>query len=69
MEFEGLLPSIRDFPEKFASCEMTSDPALRLTAFPNFPYVVVFKLLPEEIRVLAVQHTARKPTDWSHHRQ
>jgi hypothetical protein len=31
----------------------------------RFPYSIVYLLLPEEIRVLAIAHQRRKPGYWS----
>lgn len=38
---------------------------IREGAIQRFPYVVFYRVLPDRIRVLAVQHTARDPASWA----
>ena len=38
---------------------------VREGAIQRFSYVIYYRVLPDRIRVLAVQHTARDPASWA----
>ena len=38
---------------------------IREGAIQRFPYVVYYRVHPDRIRILAVQHTARDPASWA----
>jgi plasmid stabilization system protein ParE len=38
---------------------------IREGAIQRFPYVVYYRVLPDRIRVVAVQHTARDQANWA----
>jgi toxin ParE1/3/4 len=41
-----------------------SDPGRRVYLLRRFPYVVIARVLPRELRVVAVAHQRRKPGYW-----
>ena len=65
----------REFLESIdrTMCDITANPArfgfaradIREGAVQRFPYAVYYRVLPDRIRVLAVQHTARDPASWT----
>ena len=42
----------------------TEDGDIRRLLVPRFPYAIVFEIVDEEIQVLAVAHTRRRPHYW-----
>ena len=46
----------------------TVDGDIRRLLVPRFPYAVVFEIVGEEIQVLAVTHTGRRPHYWAQRR-
>ena len=54
-------------------CDITANPArfgfakadIREGAVHRFPYAIYYRVLPNRIRLLAVQHTARDPASWA----
>lgn len=56
---------VRERPESFPLAPaVPKSLGVRRAIVKRFPYAVVFLELPEEIRVLAVAHGARKPGYW-----
>jgi toxin ParE1/3/4 len=54
-------------------CDITANPGrfgfaradIREGAVQRFPYAIYYRVLPDRIRVLAVQHAARDPASWA----
>lgn len=56
-EFEALMAKVEAHPGKFRT--VSAD--LRRANMPCFPYHVLFRRTPDEIRVLVVRHHKRRP--------
>lgn len=56
-----VLASVLANPRSYQEIE----PQVRRALVPSFPYFVYYRLTPQEVRVLAVLHTARHPATWS----
>ena len=57
---EDCLERIKQFPESFAIVKKD----LRVSLVSRFPYLVVYRLTPNRIRVAAVVHGSRHPRNW-----
>ncbi len=64
-EIDALLPRLSAHPSAFTRLPDTSpDLEIRRALLNRFPYGVVFIELEQEIRVIAVEHTKRRPYYW-----
>jgi len=64
-EYEDAIRRILAAPSSFARVETTrSRRNLRRCLLKRFPYYVGYELLAEEIVVMAVAHTKRRPNYW-----
>lgn len=61
VEFERSVELLRKQPKLGAPWRGTN----RRMPLRRFPYSIIYLLLPEEIRVLAIAHQRRKPGYWS----
>jgi plasmid stabilization system protein ParE len=59
-EIDRIVQLVRSFP--FAAFEI--EPEIRRALLARFPYAVVYGVTPNEIIVIAVSHTHRKPKYW-----
>ena len=60
-----MLDRLEESPESGSLLEtFPGDATIRRVLLKRFPYVVVYEILPDEIHVLAVAHTHRRPNDW-----
>ena len=60
---EECLERIRLRPESFALVKKD----LRVALVERFPYLVVYRLLSDRIRISAVVHGSRHPRNWKDH--
>lgn len=58
---EDCLERIKKYPESFAIVKKD----LRVALVSRFPYLVVYRLTPNRIRIAAVVHGARHPRNWN----
>lgn len=64
-EIDTALEQIVQHPQRFTALrEPSVEPPLRRALLRRFPYAVVFCLLRDEIRVIAVAHARRRPLYW-----
>ena len=64
-ELGDLIPRIGARPAAFARLpEISSDLEIRRALLRRFPYAVVFIELEREVRVVAVEHSKRRPAYW-----
>ena len=62
---EAALARILQNPRQFPPIpRFSAHPELRRALVDSFPYAIVFALSSEEIRVVAVAHTRRRPGYW-----
>lgn len=54
------IAAIQDDPERWSLIEEE----IRRYLTPRFPYMIYYRLLPEEIRILAFKHHSRHPDYW-----
>jgi plasmid stabilization system protein ParE len=57
---EECLKRVADGPEMFAIVRLD----LRVALVRRFPYLVVFRIRPDRIRISAVVHASRHPRHW-----
>jgi len=68
-EIDASFAMIADNPRLFRRLETwTGDGDIRRFLVPRFPYAVVFEIVSDEIQVLAVAHTRRRPHYWAKRR-
>jgi plasmid stabilization system protein ParE len=60
-EFELAIWRILKFPTGWQSLS----PLVRRCGLNSFPYGVIYRVKPEEIRILAVMHNRREPNYWT----
>lgn len=60
-ELEQSLDRIRNFPEAWAIFSTNT----RRCRLQKFPYGIVYRLVPDDIQVIAVMHLHRKPDYWA----
>lgn len=63
-ELSDRLTAVLDDPHRFAKHLHRT----RYSQLERFPYIVVFKLYGEIIRIYAVAHTSRRPGYWAKRR-
>lgn len=64
-EFERSLTRIRTMPESCSPLEYYRGPLnIRRTRIRRFPYMVVFQLRSDEVLIVAVSHSRRRPLYW-----
>jgi hypothetical protein len=63
-EYAAALSAIEVDPLRFGLLETEPAGRLRRCIQRRFPYAVIFEVLAEEILVLAVAHTSRRPSYW-----
>ena len=51
---------IQDAPERWGVVEAD----VRLYLLPRFPYAVYYRVLPDQLRILAFKHHSRHPDYW-----
>ena len=57
-----------------AKLELTNDPLrsriieedIRRFLMPRFPYAILYRVMPDRLRILAVKHHSRHPDYWRH---
>ena len=59
-EFEHVLDGLEAFPEMWPLVEQD----IRRCPLKRFPYSILYRVLPEEVTVLAVMHHKRSPEHW-----
>lgn len=59
-EFDRALLAIRDDPRRFPHC----DERHSFYLMRSFPFQSIFRCVEDEIQVVAVAHTSRKPGYW-----
>ena len=59
-EFDRALLAIRDDPRRFPHC----DERHSFYLMRSFPFQIIFRCVEDEIQVVAVAHTSRKPGYW-----
>ncbi len=58
---------IRAAPERYSRLETLPDEqAVHRLLLGRFPYAIVYEVAEDEIRILAVAHTRRRPNYWQH---
>ncbi len=68
-EVDSALQRIRRAPYQHSKLEtMPHEDDVRRAILGRFPYAVVYEIAAEEIHVLAVAHTCRRPNYWLHRR-
>ena len=68
-DLEQTLERIEAIPESFPGLETLPDSEpYRRALLKVFRYAVIFEVLAEEIVVVAIAHTSRKPNYWLKHR-
>ena len=62
----GAFARIREAPFSGAALAERSTRAssVRRLVLPRFPYVVIYVVHPDEVRIIAFAHTSRAPTYW-----
>ena len=66
---DAAFAKITNNPERCPRLETwTADGDIRRLLVPRFPYSVVFEIAGEEVQVLAVAHTSRRPNYWAQRR-
>ena len=56
-------------PERYPRLETLPDEeTVHRLLLGRFPYAVVYEVAEDEIRILAVAHTRRRPNYWQHRR-
>ena len=60
-EFETSLQRILEFPKAWHPLSAN----IRRRRLASFPYGVIYRLKPDEIRILAVMHLHREPGYWA----
>ena len=61
-EIEITISRIMKFPNGWQSLS----PVVRRCRLISFPYGIIYRVTPNEIRVLAVMHQHREPTYWTY---
>jgi toxin ParE1/3/4 len=56
-EFERVMALLEEYPE----IGTPVDPLRRSFPFSTFPYAVIYRPLPKEVRVLVIRHQSRDP--------
>lgn len=61
-----IFEQLESSPEQFSQLEtLSTDPPIRRGAMVDgFPYIVVFELIDDDVFVIAVSHTSRRPNYW-----
>lgn len=59
-ELELGLARIADDPESFPYC----DDRHRFVLMRRFPYQIIYRVINEEVTVIAIAHTSRQPAYW-----
>ena len=63
--YESALRSIQEQVESSSRIEhLESDRDIRRTRLRRFPYLIVYEHLREDVIILAVAHTSRRPSYW-----
>lgn len=66
---DNAVQRIRNTPERYPRLEtLPEEHAVRRLLLDRFPYVVVYESAEDEVRILAVAHTRRRPNYWRHRR-
>jgi toxin ParE1/3/4 len=60
-EFQKIMERILAFPERY---KIALEPDIRRLAFDRFPYHVIYRVIDNQIQVLAVAHQSRRPNYW-----
>lgn len=63
MALDAALERAQRFPESGRAWRK-SDPGRRVYGVSGFPYVVIARIRPEELRIIAVAHQRRRPGYW-----
>ncbi len=59
------LAEIEEHPDRFSRLEtIRTTREIRRTLVRRFPYNVIYEVLPDEVIVLAIAHTSRRPRYW-----
>jgi plasmid stabilization system protein ParE len=63
------IQQIRNEPRRFARLEtIPEEENVRRFLMDRFPYIIIYELTADEIRILAVAHTRRRPGYWRRRR-
>jgi len=67
-ELDRILERIRENAFSFPQLEYPEDLGehVRRALLKRFPYIVIFKISADQVTVIAVEHTSRKPGRWLH---
>jgi hypothetical protein len=70
IEYEAAILSIERMPLSYSRVEtMPKQTAIRRCKLRRFPYLVIFELSQDEIVVIALAHSSRRPNYWAQRRQ
>jgi plasmid stabilization system protein ParE len=59
------LALLERFPHAGSMVFGIADASIRQLPVPNFPYLIIFKRLPERSSVLGIRHYRQEPLDWT----
>ncbi len=62
------IDAIRLSPDTGSVLETLDDPRVRRVLLRRFPYAVIYEVFDDQVHVLAVAHTSRKPNYWTSRR-
>ena len=65
-EIDDVLETIVQFPR--AALQWRHRPDRRIAALDRFPFTLVYQIKADEIVILALAHTSRRPDYWSRRR-
>lgn len=64
-EFKAAVKKIVAAPERFAFCEfLPKSKNIRRILLGRFSYLILYKVMSNEVRIVAVAHTSRGPGYW-----
>ena len=60
---------IQKHPERYGRLEyLPGEQAVRRLLLERFPFAIVYEVLTDEIHIIAIAHTRRRPGYWKHGR-
>ena len=62
---DSAMHQIEQSPQRYARLETIPEEAdVRRLVLDRFPYAIIFEAVEDEVRILAVAHTHRRPNYW-----